>query len=66
MVSSRRISRACCEAGPSRLRPHTKYQGRGAQVASAQAGAPQVTIRAGFGEGALADVSKGKVCLIFL
>ena len=33
-------------------------QGRGAQVASAQAGAPQITMREGFGEAALVNVTK--------
>ena len=41
-------------------------RGRGAQVASAQAGAPQFIMRAGFGEAALANMSKGKAYLIFL
>ena len=57
MVSSRRISRACSK--PS-------IRGRGAQVASAQAGAPQIIMRAGFGEAALANMSKGKAYLIVL
>ena len=41
-------------------------KGRGAQVASAQAGAPQITMREGFGEAALANLTKGKAYLIFL
>ena len=39
---------------------------RGAQVASAQAGAPQSTRGASFGEAAFANMSKGKAYLIFL
>ena len=35
-------------------------QERGAQVASTQAGAPQIIMRAGFGEAALVNVSKDK------
>ena len=57
MVSSRRISRACSEA---------KYQGKRRAVASAQAGAPQIIMRAGFGEAALANVYNGKAYVIFL
>ena len=41
-------------------------QGRGTQVASAQAGEPQIITRESFGEAALVNVSKGKVYLIFL
>ena len=41
-------------------------QGRGAQVANAQAVASQVVMRAGFGEAALVNVSKGKAYLIVL
>ena len=41
-------------------------QGRGAQVASAQADAPEIIMRAGFGEAALVNVSKGKAYLILL
>ena len=57
MVSSRRISRAYSKA---------KYQGKGAQIASAQAGAPQFIMGANFGEAAFANMSKGKAYLIFL
>ena len=39
---------------------------RGAQVANAQAGSPQFIMRAGFGEAALANVSKGKTRPVFL
>ena len=38
---------------------------RGAQVASAQAGAPQIITRAGFGEVAFTNVSKGNVYFMF-
>ena len=41
-------------------------RGKGAQVASAQVGAPQIIMRAGFGEAAFANVSKGKAYLMFL
>ena len=41
-------------------------QGRGAHVVSAQAGAPQIIMKAGFGEAALANVYNGKAYLIFL
>ena len=41
-------------------------RGRGTQVASAQAGAPQIVMRAGFGEAALANVYNGKAYLLFL
>ena len=41
-------------------------QGRGAQVASAQVGAPQIIMRAGFGEAASVNVPRGKAYLIFL
>ena len=39
---------------------------RGAQVANAQAGAPQIIMRPGFGEAALVNVSKSKAYLIVL
>ena len=39
---------------------------RGAQVASAQAGAPQFIMGSSFGEAAFANMSKGKAYLIFL
>ena len=41
-------------------------RGRGAQVASAQAGAPQFIMGVSFGEAAFANMFKGKVYLIFL
>ena len=41
-------------------------QERGAQGTSAQAGAPQIVIRAGFGKAALVNLSKGEAYLIFL
>ena len=41
-------------------------RGSGAQVASAQAGAPQFIMGASFGEAASANISKGKAYLIFL
>ena len=56
IISSQRISHACSK--PS-------IRGRGTQVASAQAGAPQIIMRAGFGEAASTNFSKGKAYLIF-
>ena len=44
----------------------SSIRGRGAQVASAQAGTPQFIMRASFGEAAFANMSKGKAYLIFL
>ena len=41
-------------------------RGRGGQVASAQAGAPQLIIGASYGEAAFANMSKDKPYLIFL
>ena len=41
-------------------------RGRDAQVASAQAGTPQIVMRAAFGEVVLAKASKGKANIIFL
>ena len=41
-------------------------QGRGAQVASAQTGAPQIITRAGFSEAALANVYNDRAYLIYL
>ena len=41
-------------------------RGRGAQVASAQAGTPQLIMGASFGEAAFANMSQGKAYLIFL
>ena len=57
MVSSRRISRACSKA---------KYQGKRRAGRKRSRGAPQFIMRAGFGEAALANMSKGKTYLIFL
>ena len=41
-------------------------RGRGARVASAQANAPQIVVRACFGEAAVAGFNKGKVHLLVL
>ena len=41
-------------------------RGRGARVASAQANAPQIVVRACFGEAAVAGLNKGKVHLLVL
>ena len=59
MVSSRKIFLVGYDHTPSLME-------RGALAASAQAGAPQSVMGAGFGEAALASVFKGKEHLIFL
>ena len=41
-------------------------RGKGARVASAQADAPQIVVRACFGEAAVAGLNKGKVHLFVL
>ena len=41
-------------------------RGRGARVASAQADAPQIVVRACFGEATVAGLNKGKVHLLVL
>ena len=41
-------------------------RGRGAQVANAQAGAPQFIVGASFDEAAFANMSKGKAYLILV
>ena len=66
VVSRRRVSRRALKSDPVGYHHIPSIRGRGAAVASAQAGAPQFIMRAGFGEAALVNMSKGEAYLIFL
>ena len=62
----RRISRVCPKALSQEILATPEIRARGARVASAQADAPQVVVRACFGEAAVAGSNKGKVHLLVL